>query len=215
MEIRCERRDQLGTIVKYAIALTSLDSPPGTELEALKVEAARENRIVVAIARMPGPTWLEWDDFLQSLGGAIPSLRPVEESYAEVLRTASRNEPVPGIDAQAWSVFEAAVADGLEFILGLRVRRLGGVRRGRRVSDMLAQTPDGRILVVDAKASSTPYEMSAETERQLGDYVIQARKYQQGGIPVGSAVIVAREFAQPGERLGMHIAATASSCLAP
>lgn len=201
IEIRCERSDQLGNTVKYIIALTSLDAPPLVEIEALQHEAMNENRIVVPIARLPGANCLGWEDFLEALGGAIPSLRPFEPSYADVLITSSKNEDVPGINAQAWSIFEQAVADGLEFIFGLRVRRLGGIRRGRRVSDILAETPDQRILVVDAKASKNAYEVSTSTERQLTDYVKQAMTFQRGASPVGAAVVVAREFTQDEARL--------------
>jgi hypothetical protein len=42
-----------------------------------------------------------------------------------------------------------------EFVFGRRVRRMGGRRRGQAVSDLIAQTVSG-LLVIDAKASGAP-----------------------------------------------------------
>lgn len=57
------------------------------------------------------------------------------------------------------------------------------------------------MLVVDAKASKDPYDMSVETQRQLQEYVKQMISYQKGANPVGAAVVVSRQFAQDENRL--------------
>jgi hypothetical protein len=187
--------------VKYGIALTDDPRPPSTEFEAFAQEATADGRTVVAIAAEAGEGWLGWDDLIHAMGGEIPSWRALDDSYANVLLTASRNEPIDGVLGEAWSVFEQAVADGLEFILALRVRRHGGLRRGRRVSDMLAETSDDRILVVDAKSSKGAFDVSADAIRQIREYVLKAKTHQKGATPVGSAVFVAREFQQNENRL--------------
>lgn len=201
LEILCERRDILGALVKYAIALTDSTEPSEVEMDAFRDEAAAEGRIVVGIAPKKATNWLSWEEVLEALGGAVPSWRALDDSYAGILNAASKNEKVAGSDEQGWSIFEQAVADGLEFVLGLKVRRHGGLRRGTKVSDMFAETADGRVLVVDAKASAGQFDVSAETVRQLTDYVMQAMTHQKGANPVGAAVVAARAFAQTEERL--------------
>ena len=201
IEILCERRDLLGALVKYGIALTDSARPPVTEFEAFAQEVTADGRTVVAIAAEAGQGWLGWDDVILAMGGEIPSWRALDDSYADVLRKSSHNEPIDGVLGEAWSVFEQAVADGLEFILALRVRRHGGLRRGRSVSDMLAETSDARILVVDAKSSKRAFDVSTDALRQIREYVLKAKTHQKGGSPVGSAVLIAREFQQDEPRL--------------
>jgi hypothetical protein len=106
-----------------------------------------------------------------------------------------------GLSGEAWQIFEEAVADGLEFIFGRRVRRLGGRRRGRKTSDMITQTSDCKILIIDAKASSGNYDVGWPELRPLTEYVKNQKIRQRGRLELTAAVLVANHFEQDGERL--------------
>ena len=77
----------------------------------------------------------------------------------------------------------------------------GVVKRGQRVSDMVAQTPDERILVVDAKAYKNPFDASTPNLRALGEYVTLQKKRQSGQVEVSAALVVADSFEQSAKQL--------------
>lgn len=195
IEYHCDREDAFGATVRYVIAISSSDAPsPDTRFTA--EEATTNGRTLVLVARAAGPSWLSWDEFLAVLGGAVPTWRALDASYADALRTASRNELPPNTTGEAWRAFEAAVGDGLEFMFGRRVRRMGGVQRFKPLPDMLALTPDDLLLLVDAKAAANGiYQLERPKLRALAEYVDRQRTRQAGGVPLGTAVIVAGRFA--------------------
>jgi hypothetical protein len=162
-------------------------------------EAAATGRTIVIVAGQGGPTWISWNEFLSVLGGAVPNWRALADSYPDALRTASRNELPAGSQGEAWRVFEEAVADGLEFAFGQRVKRMGGVQRFRALSDMLALAPDGLLILVDAKAAAGGvYEVERPKLRALAEYVQRQRTRQAGSVPLGAALIVAGSFEPAG-----------------
>ena len=131
-EYVCERLDAFGMSIPYVIAVCDDNEPNEDEMEYARRVAKGEGRIFLVVARGSGDEWVRWDDFLEALGGAIPTWRALSDEYPNVLKTTSRNEIPIGLSGEAWQIFEEAVADGLEFIFGRRVRRLGGRKRGRR-----------------------------------------------------------------------------------
>lgn len=197
----CDRVDQLGARVPYLIAVFDSDEPIEAELRAATRLAERTGRVLVVVAQTPGEDWVGAEEFLERLGGAVPTWRALGAEYPDVLRISSTNKTPPGLSGEGWAVFEAAVADGLEFIFGRRVRRLGGTRRGLRVSDLITQTPDDNILVVDAKASGAGYDVGAPKLRPLVEYVKNQRTRQRGRLEVAGALLVAKSFEQDPERL--------------
>lgn len=197
----CDRVDQLGARVPYLIAVFDSDEPIEAELRLATQLADRTGRVLVVVAQGPGDSWVGAEEFLERLGGAVPTWRALGAEYPDVLRISSTNITPPGLSGEGWAVFESAVADGLEFIFGRRVRRLGGTRRGLRVSDMITKTPDENILVVDAKASGAKYDVGAPNLRPLVEYVKNQRTRQRGRLEVGGALIVANSFEQAPERL--------------
>ena len=66
---------------------------------------------------------------------------------------------------------------------------------------MVTQTPDERILVIDAKASSEPFSVTMAGLRPLMEYVQVQQRRQQGHAQVGAAVLVANAFQQDEERI--------------
>jgi hypothetical protein len=194
IEYECEREDAFGANVPYMIIIAAGD-PTSSDLDFAIKEASAAGRTVVTVAAVGGPAWLSWSEFLSVLGGAIPSWRALDDTYAGALRTASRNELPSGASGEPWRLFEEAVADGLEFVFGQRVKRMGGVQRFKPLPDMLALTPDGLLMLVDAKAAAGGlYEVERPKLRPLAEYVSRQRTRQSGGLPLGSALIVAGSF---------------------
>jgi hypothetical protein len=194
IEYECEREDAFGAVVRYTFVIAADNEPPA-DVSFAGREATAAGRTLVIVAGDGGPGWLSWNEFLAVLGGAVPSWRALADSYADALRTASRNELPIGASGEAWRVFEEAVADGLEFAFGQRVKRMGGVQRFRPLPDMLALAPDGLLMLVDAKAAGRGvYEVERPKLRALAEYVQRQRARQGGSIPLGAALIVAGSF---------------------
>jgi hypothetical protein len=196
VEIRCERVNAIGARVAVLVAITAEESLSPEELEDLQHAATAECRSVVIVGAAQHGDQLGWDEFLDALGGAVPSWRALGESYGDALLSASRNRLPAGLTGEPWRLFEDLVADGLEFLLGRAVRRLGARRRGRTVSDMLAQLPDGALLVVDAKAAEHGFNAVWDELRPLGEYVARQRERQRGHNDVFSALVVSSDFRQ-------------------
>jgi hypothetical protein len=198
IEYQCEREDAFGANVRYLIVISAGDEP-SPDLEFAGKEAVATGRTVVAVARVGGGNWLSWNEFLSVLGGAVPSWRALDDSYPGAVRTASRNELSIGAQGEAWRLFEEAVADGLEFIFGRRVKRMGGVQRFKPLPDMLALAPDDLLLLVDAKAATEGlYQVERPRLRALAEYVERQRTRQTGAVRLGAALIVAGSFEPAG-----------------
>lgn len=194
-EIYCSA-PMLGASVPLMIVLTDEDQLPPDIWPQVRLAARRSNRTLVAIANLPGTDQLGWVDFLESFGGAVPSWRALDGSYLSKLEIAAKNANPEGFDGEAWRLFESLVADGLEFCFGKLVRRLGAAKRGQRVSDMIAQIPDGSVLVLDAKATSTSFNAAISELRALAEYTESERNRQRGFAEVFGAVVVSRAFDQ-------------------
>jgi hypothetical protein len=200
-EYFCEQVDAFGASIRYLFAICETGEPVEGDLSYIRRTAEKENRILVVVARQPGETWIGWDDFIAILGGAVPIWRALAGGYADILRIAAQNRLPPGLTGEAWQIFEDTVADGLEFIFGRRVRRMGGRRRGQRVSDMITLTPDDQILIVDTKASASAYDVGAPELRPLVEYVKSQKIRQRGRLDVSAAILVADKFKQDQQRL--------------
>lgn len=201
IEIACERVDMLGATIPYLLVVCEGNEPPTHDLPNIRRTAARAGQVVVLVAHSSGPDWISWPEFLAALGGAVPTWRALGADYAAVLRSVATTELPPGITGEAWEIFEEAAADGLEFLFGRRVRRMGGTRRGHRVSDIIALTPDERVLVVDAKASAKRYDVTWPKLRPLVEYVKAQKERQKGQLDVSGAVIAASGFKQSNPKL--------------
>lgn len=194
IEYECEREDAFGALVRYLVVIAAGNEPP-SDVTFADREALAAGRTVVIVAGEGGPSWLSWNEFLGVLGGAVPSWRALDDSFPDAVRTASRNELPAGTQGEAWRIFEEAVADGLEFAFGQRVKRMGGVQRFKPLPDMLALAPDGLLMLVDAKAAANGlYQLERPKLRALAEYVQRQRARQAGSVPLGVALIVAGSF---------------------
>lgn len=201
LELKCSKRDLLGVTVQYVVAFWDSDAPNPAMESQIRREVEHQSRLLLSVAKQPGPQWLGWTEFLEALGGAVPSWRALAPEYPVILKEASRNRMPQGLSGEAWRIFEEAVADGLEFMLGRRVRRLGGARRASRVGDVIAMTVDEAVFVIDAKASGGPYDASWPNLRPLVEYVGVQQRRQLGHAAVSGAVLVAGGFKQGNPRL--------------
>jgi len=66
---------------------------------------------------------------------------------------------------------------------------------------MITQTPDRKILIIDAKASSHAYDVGGPELRPLLEYVKNQKIRQRGRLELSAAVLVANQFKQENERL--------------
>jgi hypothetical protein len=202
IEIECRRADLFGVEIEYVIAVFDQDAPSAAEKEHVVAAAKRSGRVPVVVAGLPGPDWFGWADVLASLGGAVPNWTALGPSYNDIILTTSTNKLPTGMEGEAWQIFEEAVADGFEYLLGARVLRLGGKRRSKKVSDLVTLMPDQRILVIDTKAYSNPFDTSSGHLRALEEYTKKQIERQRGQFSVAGAVLVAAEFSQ--DSSGLH-----------
>src|SRR5712692_347225 len=201
VEFTCERTDTFGSTIRYLFVLLDLPQPLEDGLLFARRRAEHEGLVIVLVAKEPGDGWLSWRQFLEALGGAVSVWRALVPDYGELVLTLGRNELPTGLEGEAWRLFEDAIADGLEFVLGHRVRRLGAHRRGEPVIDLVVRTPDDKIIVADGKASGKSFSVGAEELRPIKEYVQRQCIRQQGDLPVNGAVIVANSFQQGESRL--------------
>ncbi len=201
VEIPCSRTSRLGAELRFLIAICANHEFTSEVREDISRAASAELRAPVFVGTLSSEGQLGWDDFLEALGGAVPSWRALAPTFGADIITAAQNELPRGSSGAAWAVFEDLVADGLEFCLGRRVRRLGARRPGKIVSDMVAQLPDGVLLVVDAKAAADGFSSSWPSLRPLVEYVNRQKALQHGHNEVYGAVIVSSAFRQREEDL--------------
>lgn len=196
IEVHCERADMFGCVVRYLVVVCDGDDPPTSDLPNIARTAEELRRTLLVVCKLGGPTWISWQDFLDSLGGAVPSWRALGPEYRTILLDSANNRVPSGLTGEAWQILEDAVADGFEFILGNRVNRLGGKKRGRRVSDMVTQTPDRHVLILDTKASAAPFDATWDELRPLVEYTKTQIARQRGQFEVRGAILVAHDFKQ-------------------
>lgn len=196
IEILCHKISALASDVRYLVAITESESFSEHAVQELRRIAGREGRSLVLVGTTATDLQLGWADFLDALGGAVPSWRALAPEYENNLRTTGSNKLPVGVTGEAWRLFEDLVADGFELVFGRKVRRMGARKRGQRVSDMITQIPDGAVLVVDTKASAGAYSASISELRPLIEYTRMQRLRQRGHNEVFAAVLVAPTFEQ-------------------
>jgi hypothetical protein len=199
-EILC-RAPLLSVSVPLLIAVTEEDELQEHVMQMLLRVSENSARSLIVVSAAGGRNQLTWRDFLDAFGGAVPSWRALTPEFLAQLGIAAGNALPEGYTGEAWRLFEILVADGLEFCFGRKVRRLGAVRRGSKVSDMLSSLPDGNILVVDAKATSTSFDAAVHNLRPLAEYTAAQRQRQRGYSEVFAALIVSNEFDQDASAL--------------
>jgi len=196
IEILCHKTSVLASDVRYLVALTEADSFTEHTVQELRRIAGREGRSLVLVGATATELQLGWADFLDALGGAVPSWRALAPEYENSLLTTGTNRLPVGVTSEAWRLFEDLVADGFELVFGRKVRRMGARKRGQRVSDMITQIPDGAVLVVDAKATAGAFSATISELRPLIEYTRMQRLRQRGHNEVFAAVLVAPAFDQ-------------------
>jgi hypothetical protein len=203
-EFRCAINSRLGASLSFLFAFTSAETFSPEKLAELAHVSESQHLALVAVSLYGGDGQVSWANFLRAMGGEVPSWRALQPNYREALITAARDTLPNGETGEAWVLFEELVADGLEFVLGRRVRRFGGKRRGQKVSDMIAQLPNFKLLVVDAKASGSAFNAGWPQLRALNEYVKKQQIRQNGTNEVLAALIVSSAFKQVESGLRMR-----------
>lgn len=201
VEISVDMPTIFGTRSGFLVGITEGSGFTDDEIASISAEAKRSGRSLLLAATTPGERWQSISDLLDALGGAVPSWRALEATFENALITTSTNALPSGLNGEAWQLFEDLVADGLEYLLGRRVRRRGGRRRGRKLSDMLAQLASGEILVIDCKATSGAFDASIAELRPLLEYTRDQIARQRGQDPVFGALVISSAFKQDEDAL--------------
>jgi hypothetical protein len=201
IEIRCKKLSVFGVGIPFLIAITEESRFASEEMEDIVRLSQSENRSPVFVGVESTESQLGWQEFLSTLGGAVPSWRAVSATYTNALLTTSRNLLPPDTVGEAWLIFEDLVCDGLEFIFGRRAHRLGGRRRGQRLSDIVAVLPSNDLIIVDAKAAENKFDANWPALRPLVEYAKKQQQRQQGFNIVHSAAIVSSGFRQASSKL--------------
>jgi hypothetical protein len=196
IEFKCERVTRLGVVVRILIAITENPDLKPEQVADIQHAADNQSRAMVLVSPDGGPGQLSWNEFLEILGGAVPSWRALSTDYNKHLLICSRNQRPPELTGEPWRLFEALVADGLEFCLERRVQRLGRQKSGSRLSDMIAPLPDFNVVVVDAKASAEGFDANWPNLRALVEYVNKQKVRQRGGGAVMAALVLSSTFLQ-------------------
>ena len=200
VELSCEWTDQFGCISRYLFIICDESTPSDQQLIHLNKIAKEQGQNAVVVSDKFHSS-LSPVEFFEILGGTVPSWRALGPTYESVLLESSCNKKIKGNDNQPWKIFEDAIADGLEFVFGKRVQRLGGNKSGKRVSDMLAQLPDKTVIIIDAKASKKPFDASWKNLRALAEYTKHQVKKSKGIVQLGASFIVSSSFKQDNQRL--------------
>ncbi len=201
IEIPCHRISRFGVELRFLVAVSVGDEFSVAVADDIRRTATADLRAPVFVGAFSTDQQIGWNDFLEALGGAVPSWRALASSFRRDLLTTARNELPQGGAGAAWAVFEDLVADGFEFCFGRKVRRLGARRPGSAVSDMLAQLPDGALMVIDAKGARAGFDATWPSLRALVEYVRNQQQRQRGHNEVFGAVLVSSEFKQDEQSL--------------
>jgi len=201
LEIECERRSRLGVLIRFRVAFTESPAFDLTDIKAIQQTAELQGRAVIFVAQKGRPGQISWAEFLNVMGGPVPSWRALNDSFKSALMQAAKNKKPRGMNGEPWAILEELTADGLQFLLGRRVSRFGGRRRGLRVSDMICPLSDSSILVVDTKAYASGLKVTWPSLRPLKEYVEQQVQYQAQRMTVSAALVVSSSFRPRSNRL--------------
>jgi hypothetical protein len=110
-------------------------------------------------------------DLLARLGGPVLALLPLEPEFPDRLRILGHNELPAGMNGKPDTLFEEYGHAGLQFILQDRVVRYGQERLFEALPDGLVAGHQSPLMLYDAKAAKSGYEITSTTIRQVADYV--------------------------------------------
>jgi hypothetical protein len=170
------RIDDFGVKSRYLFACSASDRTITEDDQvALQRLANHHNAALVvigsvAVASAQVPV-LTVEELLGRLGGPVKALLPLEPGYPEALSILGHNELPPGFAGKPDTIFEEYVHAGLEFTLQDRVVRYGQERLFEALPDGLVAGHRSPLMMYDAKAAKSGYEVTANSIRQFGDYV--------------------------------------------
>lgn len=196
---KVERTELLGTRVKYHIAIAS-SAFAKADVDSLLKGATMGQAALVLVGDCDVDTGeiplLTPEQLADRLGGPILSLLPFEEDYGNRLVQLGRNSLPIGLSGDTSDLFEKYVHAGLQFIFYSRVIRYGQDRRFEKVADGVA-LGDSPLILYDAKAYGSGYEVGADSIRQFADYVNSFhRRYRTTLGQLTSFLVISGTFSQ-------------------
>jgi hypothetical protein len=196
------RLDEFDVAQRYCFAIFEDEFSP-TQVEIVQIAAKHyaAEPVLVGPGMADVPT-LEWERFMSLFGGPVFSRKPFEPQFREHLRELGRNRLPEGVEGKADDLFELYVKEGLGFILGQRVVRLGQDRRFQSRPDGLALPSQGFYALYDAKAARDGYEVDQNGVRQFGSYVTEFHnRYSTYRQRLNSFLVVSGKFKQRDQAL--------------
>jgi hypothetical protein len=217
--LTCERPDRFGCRVRYIF--TVVDGDISAEaLRQMEAYAESEHGQLVVIGDGTMPTGrpvraFGVSAFLERFGGAVPTLLPLEASYAERLHQLGSMTLPSGITGEPESIFETYVGAGLQFALGTVAVQYGAKRSGEKVPDGLIALPRDKFILYDAKSSLKGYAADASEMRKFEDYVSDfSSRYKTLGQPF-AFVIVSASFDMSDEVIAQRSTALYATARVP
>jgi hypothetical protein len=199
-ELVAVRYDELGVPVRYVIGIADarFDEASAAAIGQL-AERLSASKLLISDELPAGESGLRWSEFVARMGGAIPSLLPLDPTYRERLISLGRGERPTGLDdGDVEDLYETYVFGGLEFLIGARVVRYGASRRFKPVPDgLLLPVRDPVAVLYDAKAYAPSFRVERDDVRRFGDYVRRYNEqYAHHSGPARSFLVVSTSFSQ-------------------
>jgi hypothetical protein len=172
------RPNAFGSRIKYLVAYAGDRLISEADVEGLEKLSLRESSSLVVVSAntnlaRDSVVVLTKSKLFSLMGGVVSSVLPLEPNFGEQLITLARNQLPHGMQGEPDDLFENYVHAGFQFLLRGRVLRYGQDRRFEAVPDGMALTNDAPLILYDAKAARSPYEITITTIRQFADYVKQ------------------------------------------
>jgi hypothetical protein len=192
------RYDVFGTRVSYSVAFFDAQ-PSQPAIEAFEKRAKYDSRIplLVGPAGNYSLTNLTLENFLERLGGPVDHIFLTTTNLPDRLEDLGFNRTPSGLDEKPEDLLEESTKCCLQYLLMQRARRWGSERLFESLPDGIAFGKSGLVLLFDAKAYTSGYEVTADDVRRYADYVnTYHKKYLALLGRVHSMLVVSGKFLQ-------------------
>lgn len=202
--LRLHRMDEFGAVSRYCFMLSEAAATE-PQLSAARIAAGHDGAhlIVVADASILGPEpRVSWPQLLQLLGGPVLSTGPLDANFPSVLDELGHNRLPATMSGEPDDLFEAAVRESFQFVLGTRVIRYGQNRRFEARPDGIVLPRASFAALFDAKAYTSCYEVDADSVRRFSSYVAEFASRYRAYLPrVNSFIVISGTFCQNADAL--------------
>ena len=191
--IRASRYDPFGAQIHYALLID--DTPTRDTLEPFLNAARASEAVPVGIGPWKHDTIpvVTLADFYRHLGGAVTEDIVYREDLRDVLHALGHNRLPDGETGEPQDLLEEYVKQCVQFLTGQRSLRYGQDRLFESVPDGIAL--GDAVLLLDSKAYSDGYDISADDVKRFTKYVTDFNtRYEQQIGPIFSFCVVTGTF---------------------